>query len=413
MRIRERRARAHRNPAATMKPMRWSAPTASAPRSASNSPAATRCGCPPCCLSRGAQARRDAGRPALECGDDLGRTEMPHCHYPLQGGRRSIWSRLRHRSRECWQQRARKREEISADDHVVPKIRKILEVPNEGGAGIGRSRSDSRLVDGQCRAARRCGASDYQYFAQGACMRWRCVCLSDKFEKSARLQNPLSSFTRPIAFRAPYRVVLSSRETLVGSTMPTPSSGWCAMPGARQNTGRIQSQPALALWRNGLSGKGAVGRCRTRSMNWRKRREEIIIDALANAVELPSAISTPLPRDLVPLWRACARRCRTTNLIAARSRCCGAIKTASDCCCSRRTHAIEKPSGACWCWQIRAWARNMQATPSIYIGLQRSCRARPHPITGIRRARPFRRGSEAATPSSTAEKLPMERGDLS
>ena len=107
-----------------------------------------------------------------------------------------------------------KREEIlSKMTYVVPKIRKILEVPNEWRRWVLGDRDPiPSWVDGNVALLGDAAHPTYQYFAQGACMAMEdAVCLSDKFEKCGGDLRPPS---RPTDHRIPraYRVVLSSRE---------------------------------------------------------------------------------------------------------------------------------------------------------------------------------------------------------
>jgi salicylate hydroxylase len=143
----------------------------------------------------------------------------PKCHivhYPLQGWKTfNLVATFVTDLENVGSNEPGKREEIlSKMTHVVPKIRKILEVPNEWRRWVLGDRDPiTSWVDGNVALLGDAAHPTYQYFAQGACMAMEdAVCLSDKFEKCGG--DFKSTFQAYQADRIPraYRVVLSSRE---------------------------------------------------------------------------------------------------------------------------------------------------------------------------------------------------------
>jgi salicylate hydroxylase len=143
----------------------------------------------------------------------------PKCHivhYPLQGWKTfNLVATFVTDLENVGSNEPGKREEIlSKMTHVVPKIRKILEVPNEWRRWVLGDRDPiPSWVDGNVALLGDAAHPTYQYFAQGACMAMEdAVCLSDRFEKCGG--DFKSTFQAYQADRIPraYRVVLSSRE---------------------------------------------------------------------------------------------------------------------------------------------------------------------------------------------------------
>jgi salicylate hydroxylase len=143
----------------------------------------------------------------------------PKCHivhYPLQGWKTfNLVATFVTDLENVGSNEPGKREEIlSKMTHVVPKIRKILEVPNEWRRWVLGDRDPiPGWVDGNVALLGDAAHPTYQYFAQGACMAMEdAVCLSDKFEKCGG--DFKFTFQAYQADRIPraYRVVLSSRE---------------------------------------------------------------------------------------------------------------------------------------------------------------------------------------------------------
>lgn len=143
----------------------------------------------------------------------------PKCHivhYPLQGWKTfNLVATFVTDLENVGSNEPGTREEIlSKMTHVVPKIRKILEVPNEWRRWVLGDRDPiPSWVDGNVALLGDAAHPTYQYFAQGACMAMEdAVCLSDKFETCGG--DFKAAFQAYQADRIPraYRVVLSSRE---------------------------------------------------------------------------------------------------------------------------------------------------------------------------------------------------------
>lgn len=143
----------------------------------------------------------------------------PKCHivhYPLQGWKTfNLVATFVTDLENVGSNEPGKREEIlSKMTHVVPKIRKILEVPNEWRRWVLGDRDPiPSWVDGNVALLGDAAHPTYQYFAQGACMAMEdAVCLSDKFEKfGGDFKQAFQAYQTDRIPRA-YRVVLSSRE---------------------------------------------------------------------------------------------------------------------------------------------------------------------------------------------------------
>jgi salicylate hydroxylase len=143
----------------------------------------------------------------------------PKCHmvhYPLQGWRTfNLVATFVTDLENVGSNEPGKREEVLGRfAQIVPKARKLLEVPNEWRRWVLGDRDPiANWIDGKVALLGDAAHPTYQYFAQGACMAMEdAVCLADKFEKNG------GDFARTfLAYqtdRIPraYRVVLSSRE---------------------------------------------------------------------------------------------------------------------------------------------------------------------------------------------------------
>jgi salicylate hydroxylase len=143
----------------------------------------------------------------------------PKCHmvhYPLQGWRTfNLVATFVTDLENVGSNEPGKREEVlDRFANIVPKARKLLEVPSEWRRWVLADRDPiGNWTDGRVALLGDAAHPTYQYFAQGACMAMEdAVCLADKFEKSG------CDFA--VAFKAyqderiprAYRVVLSSRE---------------------------------------------------------------------------------------------------------------------------------------------------------------------------------------------------------
>ena len=98
--------------------------------------------------------------------------------------------------------------------NIVPRARKLLEVPTEWRRWVLGDRDPiDRWVDGRIALLGDAAHPTYQYFAQGACMAMEdAVCLADKFEKcGGDFAATFAAYQKERIPRA-YRVVLSSRE---------------------------------------------------------------------------------------------------------------------------------------------------------------------------------------------------------
>jgi 3-hydroxybenzoate 6-monooxygenase len=143
----------------------------------------------------------------------------PKCHmvhYPLQGWRSfNLVATFVTDVQNVGSNEPGKREEVlSRFANIVPKARKLLEIPNEWRRWVLGDRDPiPNWTDGRVTLLGDAAHPTYRYFAQGACMAMEdAVCLADKFAKS---EGDLAmAFQAYEADRIPraYRVVLSSRE---------------------------------------------------------------------------------------------------------------------------------------------------------------------------------------------------------
>jgi salicylate hydroxylase len=143
----------------------------------------------------------------------------PKCHmvhYPLQGWRSfNLVATFVTDLENVGNNEPGKREEVlSRFANVVPRARKLLEIPTEWRRWVLADRNPlPNWTDGNVTLLGDAAHPTYQYFAQGACMAMEdAVCLADKFEQQpgdfAAVFNAYQDDRIPRA----YRVVLSSRE---------------------------------------------------------------------------------------------------------------------------------------------------------------------------------------------------------
>ncbi len=143
----------------------------------------------------------------------------PKCHmvhYPLQGWRTfNLVATFVTDLENIGSNEPGKREEVlDRFAHIVPRARKLLEVPREWRRWVLGDRDPiDHWVDGRIALLGDAAHPTYQYFAQGACMAMEdAVCLADKIEKTGGdFQAALKAYQADRIPRA-YRVVLSSRE---------------------------------------------------------------------------------------------------------------------------------------------------------------------------------------------------------
>jgi 3-hydroxybenzoate 6-monooxygenase len=143
----------------------------------------------------------------------------PKCHmvhYPLQGWRTfNLVATFVTDLENVGSNEPGKREEVLGRfANIVPKARKLLEVPTEWRRWVLADRDPiAGWTDGRVALLGDAAHPTYQYFAQGACMAMEdAVCLADKFEKNGG--DFIATFKAYQDERIPraYRVVLSSRE---------------------------------------------------------------------------------------------------------------------------------------------------------------------------------------------------------
>jgi salicylate hydroxylase len=143
----------------------------------------------------------------------------PKCHmvhYPLQGWRsfNLVATFVTDLENVGSNEPGTREEVLSRFAQIVPKARKLLEIPTEWRRWVLGDRDPiSRWVDGRIALLGDAAHPTYQYFAQGACMAMEdAVCLADKFEKAGG--DFAAAFQAYQEERIPraYRVVLSSRE---------------------------------------------------------------------------------------------------------------------------------------------------------------------------------------------------------
>ena len=143
----------------------------------------------------------------------------PKCHmvhYPLQGWRSfNLVATFVTDIENVGSNEPGKREEVlSRFANIVPRARKLLEIPSEWRRWVLGDRDPiDNWTDGHVTLLGDAAHPTYQYFAQGACMAMEdAVCLADKFAKSGG--DFAAAFQAYQTERIPraYRVVLSARE---------------------------------------------------------------------------------------------------------------------------------------------------------------------------------------------------------
>ena len=143
----------------------------------------------------------------------------PKCHmvhYPLQGWRtfNLVATFVTDLENVGSNEPGRREEVLDRFAHIVPRARKLLEIPNEWRRWVLGDRDPiPEWVDGRVALLGDAAHPTYQYFAQGACMAMEdAVCLSNKFaECNGDFDAVLKAYQAERIPRA-YRVVLSSRE---------------------------------------------------------------------------------------------------------------------------------------------------------------------------------------------------------
>jgi 3-hydroxybenzoate 6-monooxygenase len=142
----------------------------------------------------------------------------PKCHmvhYPLQGWKTfNLVATFQTEVENVGSNEPGNREEIlSRFGHIVPKARKLLEIPNEWRRWVlGDREPIDSWSDGPVTLLGDAAHPTHQYFAQGACMAMEdAVCLADKVERSqGDFLTAFQAYQENRIVRA-YRVVLSSR----------------------------------------------------------------------------------------------------------------------------------------------------------------------------------------------------------
>lgn len=142
----------------------------------------------------------------------------PKCHmvrYPLQGWRtfNLVATFVTDLENVGSNEPGRREEVLSRFAHIVPKARKLLEIPTEWRRWVLGDRDPiANWTDGRVTLLGDAAHPTYQYFAQGACMAMEdAVCLADKVEKTGDFAAAFKAYQDERIPRA-YRVVLSSRE---------------------------------------------------------------------------------------------------------------------------------------------------------------------------------------------------------
>ena len=143
----------------------------------------------------------------------------PKCHmvhYPLQGWRTfNLVATFVTDIENVGSNEPGTREEVLGRfANIVPRARKLLEVPSEWRRWVLGDRDPiDHWTDGKITLLGDAAHPTYQYFAQGACMAMEdAVCLADKFEKGGGdFEAAFQAYQDERIPRA-YRVVLSSRE---------------------------------------------------------------------------------------------------------------------------------------------------------------------------------------------------------
>jgi 2-polyprenyl-6-methoxyphenol hydroxylase-like FAD-dependent oxidoreductase len=137
-------------------------------------------------------------------------------HYPLQGWKtfNLVATFVTDLKNVGSNEPGRREEVLEKFGHIVPRIRRILEIPENWRRWVLGDRDPiPTWIDGNVALLGDAAHPTYQYFAQGACMAMEdSVCLSDAFEKcGGDLKTAFKAYETARIPRA-YRVVLSSRE---------------------------------------------------------------------------------------------------------------------------------------------------------------------------------------------------------
>lgn len=142
----------------------------------------------------------------------------PKCHmvhYPLQGWRtfNLVATFVTDLENVGSNEPGTREEVLSRFAQIVPKARKLLEIPTEWRRWVLGDRDPiANWTDGRVALLGDAAHPTYQYFAQGACMAMEdAVCLADKVEKTGDFAAAFKAYQDERIPRA-YRVVLSSRE---------------------------------------------------------------------------------------------------------------------------------------------------------------------------------------------------------
>jgi 2-polyprenyl-6-methoxyphenol hydroxylase-like FAD-dependent oxidoreductase len=137
-------------------------------------------------------------------------------HYPLQGWKTfNLVATFVTDLENVGSNEPGKREEVVEKfQHIVPRIRKVLEIPKDWRRWVLGDRDPiASWIDGNVALLGDAAHPTYQYFAQGACMAMEdSVCLSDAFEKASGDVAAALKAYETIRIPRAYRVVLSSRE---------------------------------------------------------------------------------------------------------------------------------------------------------------------------------------------------------
>lgn len=137
-------------------------------------------------------------------------------HYPLQGWKtfNLVATFVTDLENVGSNEPGRREEVVEKFQHIVPRIRKVLEIPKDWRRWVLGDRDPiPHWVDGNVALLGDAAHPTYQYFAQGACMAMEdSVCLSDAFEKAGGDVTAALKAYETIRIPRAYRVVLSSRE---------------------------------------------------------------------------------------------------------------------------------------------------------------------------------------------------------
>lgn len=137
-------------------------------------------------------------------------------HYPLQGWKtfNLVATFVTDLENVGSNEPGRREEVVEKFQHIVPRIRRVLEIPKDWRRWVLGDRDPiASWVDGNVALLGDAAHPTYQYFAQGACMAMEdSVCLSDAFEKSGGDVTAALKAYETVRIPRAYRVVLSARE---------------------------------------------------------------------------------------------------------------------------------------------------------------------------------------------------------